>query len=171
MSFAFKKIMMNSLITIPSFSDIFDNSGERSKYSLHDSDYGSSNAPLWNLYNLDLSPITSHDNTDSTSSYIYDVYNPKNNNNLEEQYYTDNNYPLSDWDGEYFTRQRGNTGSYSSTSNSSGSSSRSKKVQSSTSKRATSKVKAKSKTRTLKRSQQLVLDLNRDLTPPPAKQI
>lgn len=165
---------MNSLITIPFPSDIFDNSGERSKYSLHDSDYGSSNAPIWNPYNLDLSPITSHDNTDSTSSYIYDVYNPKYNNNPEEQYYTDNNYQLSDWDGEYSTRQRGNTGSYSSNSNSSGSSSRSKKVaavQSSTSKRATSKVKAKSKTRTLKRSQQLSRELDRDLTPPPAKQI
>lgn len=158
-----------------SLSDIFDNTGERSKYSFHDSDYGSSNAAIWNPYNFDLSPSTSHDNTGSTSSYIYDAYNPKYNSNPEEQYYTDNNYQLSDWDGEYSTRQRGNTGSevYSSTSNIGGSPNRSKKVaavQNSTSKRATSKVKPKSKTRTLKRSQQQSRELDRDLTPPPAKQ-
>lgn len=121
-----------------------------------------------------MSPSTSHDNTGSTPSYIYDAY-PKYNNNPEEQYYTDNSYQLSDWDGEYSTRQRGNTESemYSSTSNIGGSSNRSKKVaavQNSTSKRTTSKVKPKSKIRTLKRSQQQSRELDRDLTPPPAKQ-
>lgn len=167
--------MNNNFKSIPFLSDIFDNSGERSKYSFHDSDYGSSSAPIWNPYNLNLSPVTSHDNTGSTSSYIYDTYSPKYNNNPEEPYYTDNNYQLIDWDGEYSTRQRGNTGSdmYLSTSNSSGSSSRSKKVapvQNSTSKRATSKAKTKSKIRTFKRSQQQNKELDRDLTPPPAKQ-
>lgn len=167
--------MNNNLISIPFLSDIFGNNGERSKYPFHNSDHGSSNAPNENPYNLDLTPTTTHDNTRSTSSYIYEAYTPKYNNNPEEQYYTDNNYQLRDWDGEYSIRQRGSTGHemYSNTSNSGGSPSRSKKVaavHSSTSKRAISKVKAKSKTRTLKRSQQQSRELDRNLTPPPAKQ-
>lgn len=161
------------------FSDIFDNGGERGKYAFQDADYSPSTPTIWNPYNLDISSLTPQDisSSGSNTAYMYDVYNPKYNPD-EPQYYTDNNYAVSDWENEYSTGgTRGVTSVQAdilpSSSSSGSSSSRSKKNSShhsSNSKRAVTKLKPKSKPRPSNKRSQQSRELERDLTPPPAKQ-
>lgn len=115
-----------------------------------------------------MSTINSKDSSASGSSYSYDTYNPKFNNDPEEYF---DNYRLSDWDTDYTHRQRGTIGSdmYSS-----GSSHRPKKLSSpptSNSKRAVTKIKPKPKPKNGKRLSQQSRELDRDLVPPPPKKL
>lgn len=138
---------------------------------ISDPEYSISNS--WNPYSMEISSIKESDNS---SPYQFDTYNPKYNNNPEGHGYQDNyKYSLpSDWDTptEYVHRQRGTIGSdmYSSAS-----SHKPKKLASSShygfhGKRAPTKPKNKIKHRNSKRmSSQHNRDLERDLTPPPAK--
>lgn len=165
-------------------SDIFgDGSEGRTKYSLTESDYSASPS-IWNPYGLDLSSLgRDSSSSGSSSSYTYDSYNPKYNNEPEDQYYE--TYRLVDWDGDYPAspttsshRHRGTSGSdmYSS-----GSSHRSKKTSSPSSssssshdngnsKRAVTKLKPKPKVKNSKRISHYPpqgRELDRDLVPPP----
>lgn len=170
-------------------SDIFgDGSEGRTKYSLTEGDYSASPS-LWNTYGLDLSSFgRDSSGSGSSSSYTYDSYNPKYNNEPEDQYYE--TYRLVDWDGDYMAtpttsshRHRGSSGSSGSSGSdmySSGSSHRPKKMQSSpssspphdngNSKRTVTKLKPKPKPKNPKRNSQYPpqgRELDRDLVPPP----
>lgn len=151
------------------FSDIFDNGGEKNKYSFTENDFGPSTGAIWNPYNIDLNQLTGRDSTgsgsSSSSSYSFDNYNPKFNNNPEDTIFDSYKYGVTDWDTEYSPRQRGTIGSDMFTSSSSN---RAKKVSSPNSKRAVTKIVAKPKPRTPKRIQPNK-EPERDLVPPPPK--
>lgn len=171
------------------FSDIFgDGSEGRTKYSLTENDYASSTPTIWNPYGLDLSSF-GRDSSSSGSSYSYDTYNPKYNNEPEDQYYE--TYRLVDWDTDagYPASSSPSSSSSSSSSSSPSSSSshrqrggadmfssssshRPKKTShdSASSKRTVTKLKPKSKAKNNKRiSSQYPQgrELDRDLVPPP----
>lgn len=151
------------------FSDIFENSGDKNKYPFSDSDFGPS-AAIWNPYNIDLNSLGKDSSgSGSSTSYSFDSFNPKYNNNPEDSFYDNYRFGVSDWDTDFTHRQRGTIGSDMYTS---GSSQRSKKVSapSSNSKRAVTKLIPKPKQRNQKRiSHQQNKEPDRELMPPPPK--
>lgn len=147
------------------FSDIFDNGGEKNKFSFTD-DFGPSTGAIWNPYNIDLNTLTRDSSgSGSSSSFSFDSYNPKFNNNPEDSFFDQYRFGVTDWETDYSPRQRGTIGSDMFTS---GSSTRSKKVTSPNSKRAVTKLIAKPKKRAPIRITQNK-EPDRDLMPPPAK--
>lgn len=192
MVFFFLLFFLSFFFFCPGFSDIFGDGSEggRTKYSLTENDYASSSPTIWNPYGLDLSSF-GRDSSSSGSSYSYDTYNPKYNNEPEDQYYE--TYRLVDWDTDSGYPASSSTSSSSSSSSSSSPSSssshrqrggadmfssssshRPKKtsphIDSSNSKRAVTKLKPKSKAKNSKRiSSQYPQgrELDRDLVPPP----
>lgn len=151
------------------FSDIFDNNADKSKFS-YTEDFGPSTGAIWNPYNIDLNSLTKDTSgSGSSTSFAFDTYNPKFNNNPEDSFFENYRYGVTDWDTEYSPRnehrQRGTIGSDMFTS---GTSSRSKKVSSPNSKRAVTKIIPKPKQRAPKRITPNK-EPDRDLMPPPPK--
>ncbi|XP_031636429.1 probable serine/threonine-protein kinase DDB_G0282963 isoform X2 [Contarinia nasturtii] len=150
---------------VPSI-DIFDGGAEKNKFSFTD-DFGPSTGAIWNPYNIDLNTLTRDSSgSGSSSTYAFDSYNPKFNNNPEDTFFDQYRFGVSDWDTDgYPSRQRGTIGSDMFTS---GTAQRSKKVPSPNSKRAVTKLIPKPKQRAPKRITQSK-EPDRDLMPPPAK--
>lgn len=147
------------------YSDIFDNAGDKTKYSFSDPDFGSSTGAIWNPYNIDLNSLTSNRDSGiaaSSTSYSFDTVNPKYNNNPEDSLYDSYRYGVAEWDADYAPRQRGTIGSDMF---SSGTSQRAKKTLSS--KRTVTKIIPKPMQRQPKQKPNKEPD--RDLMPPPAK--
>lgn len=144
----------------------FDGAADKPKYSFTENDFGPSTGAIWNPYGIDLNSLT-RDSTGSgsSSSFSFDNYNPKFNNNPEDTIFDSYKYGVTDWDTEYSPRQRGTIGSDMFTSSSSN---RPKKVASPNSKRAVTKIVAKPKPRAPKRIQPNK-EPERDLVPPPPK--
>lgn len=150
-------------------SDIFDSgsSSEKNKFSFTDTDFGPSTGAIWNPYNIDLNSLTSRDigNAASSTSYSFDTYNPKYNNNPDDSLFENYRFSASDWETDFETpRQRGTIGSDMFGS---GTSLRSKKV--SSPKRTVTKIVPRPKQRQPK--QLPSKDLDRDLVPPPPKKL
>lgn len=155
-------------------SDIFgDSSSDKTKFS-YTEDFGPSTGAIWNPYNIDLNSLTKDSSgSGSSTSFSFDTYNPKFNNNPEESFFENYRYGVTDWETDYSPRQRGTIGSDMFTS---GSATRSKKVTSTSSnvdhrpssKRAVTKLVAKPKQRAPKRITPNK-EPDRDLMPPPPK--
>lgn len=148
------------------YSDIFDNSGEKSKFSFTDNDFGPSTGAIWNPYNIDLNSLTGSGrdsgSSASSSSFSFDTYNPKYNNNPDDAFFDSYRSGVIDWE-DYSPRQRGTIGS---DMHSSGSNHRAKKTLSP--KRTVTKIIPKPKQRQPKQNKPSK-EPDRDLVPPPPK--
>lgn len=153
------------------FSDIFENGNDKTKYPFSDSDFGPS-AAIWNPYNIDLNSLgKDNSGSGSSTSYSFDSFNPKYNNNPDDSFFENYRFGVADWDTDFSTqRQRGTIGSDMHTSSSSQRSKKMSAPRTSNSKRAVTKIAPKPKQRNQKRvSHQQNKEPDRDLMPPPPK--
>lgn len=107
----------------------------------------------------------------SSTSYSFDSFNPKYNNNPDDSFFDNYRFGVADWDTDFSTqRQRGTIGSDMHTSSSSQRSKKMSAPRTSNSKRAVTKIAPKPKQRNQKRiSHQQNKEPDRDLMPPPPK--